>query len=51
MWYPGASVTLAPGQQVTDEHGDKYLIQAVVNVLKRNRVIRLYCLGIDEDSN
>ncbi len=48
--WPGASTLIEPGQRV--QHGnDTYLIQAVDNVLQRNRVLQLYCLAIDADSN
>ena len=48
--WPGASIDLAPGMRV--QFGDNlYLIQAVDNILKRNRVVKLFTLAIDADSN
>jgi head-tail adaptor len=48
--WPGASITVAPGMRVV--FGDNtFLVQDVDNVLHRNRVVRLACLMIDEDSN
>jgi len=42
--------TIKPGMRV--QFGDNtYLIQAVDNVLRRNRIVRLVCMAIDEDSN
>ena len=48
--WPGSSITIAPGQRVI--FGDNsFLIQAIDNVLRRNRKLRLACLIIDETSN
>jgi SPP1 family predicted phage head-tail adaptor len=48
--WPGASITIEPGMRVI--FGDNiYLIQAVDNVLHRNRKVNLACIQIDEDSN
>lgn len=48
--WPGASITIEPGMRVI--FGDNtYLIQAVDNVLHRNRKVNLACIMIDEDSN
>jgi head-tail adaptor len=50
MRWPGSSVVIEPGQRVVC--GDNvFLIQAVDNVLHRNRKLVLACIGIDEDSN
>jgi hypothetical protein len=48
--WPGTSVTVAPGQRVVFGN-DTFLIQAVDNVLRRNRKLRLACLIIDSNSN
>ena len=48
--WPGPGITLKPGMRVT--FGDNtFLVQAVDNVLRRDRVVRLACLVIDGDSN
>ncbi len=48
--WPGTGCTVEPGQRV--QYGsDLYLIQAVDNVLQRNRVLNLYCMAVDADSN
>jgi head-tail adaptor len=48
--WPGAAITIEPGQRVI--FGDNtFLIQAVDNVLRRNRKLVLACIGIDTDSN
>jgi SPP1 family predicted phage head-tail adaptor len=48
--WPGAAVTIAPGMRV--QFGDNFfLIQAVDNVLRRNRKVVLACIGVDSDSN
>ena len=50
MRWPGASISIKPGQRVT--FNDKtYLIQAVNNVQERNRALRLACIQIDGASN
>lgn len=48
--YPMPGVVIEAGQRVIFED-DTFLIQAVVDVLKRSRVLRLYCLAIDQDSD
>ena len=47
---PGSSITVAPGMRVIFGN-NTFLVQDVDNVLHRNRVVRLACLMIDEDSN
>ncbi len=48
--WPGASVDLEPGMRVI--YGDNtLLVQAVDNVLRRNRVVKLFCMQVDADSN
>lgn len=48
--WPGSSITIEPGQRVL--YGDDvFLIQAIDNVLRRNRKLRLACMIIDESSN
>lgn len=48
--WPGSSIDLAPGMRI--QYGDNtYLVQAVDNVLRRNRVVKLFCMAIDADSN
>jgi head-tail adaptor len=48
--WPGASITIEPGMRVL--FGDNiYQIQAVDNVLHRNRKVNLACIMVDEDSN
>lgn len=48
--WPGANVAIMSGMRV--EFGDNtFLVQAVDNVLRRNRLVRLYCQVIDGDSN
>lgn len=48
--WPGSSIVIEPGQQIIFGTST-YLIQAVDNVLHRNRKIRLATLMIDENSN
>lgn len=48
--WPGASITIEPGQRVIFG-GNIFLIQAVDNVLHRNRKLRLATLMVDETSN
>lgn len=48
--WPGNSITVAPGMRVIFGN-NTFLVQDVDNVLHRNRVVRLACLMIDEDSN
>jgi head-tail adaptor len=50
MRYPMPSIVIEPGQRVIFG-SDTFLIQSVVDVLKRGRVLRLYCLSIDQESN
>src|ERR1035441_8312354 len=46
--WPGAAIDIKPGMRIV--FGDnRYLIQAVDNILRRNRVLRLACLVIDGD--
>ena len=48
--WPGAAVDLKPDMRVI--FGDNtYLVQAVDNVLRRNRKVVLACVVIDGDSN
>jgi hypothetical protein len=48
--WPGSSITLKPGMRVS--FGDNtYLVQAVDNVLRMNRVVKLFCMVIDGDTN
>lgn len=48
--WPGPSIDLKPGMRVI--FGDNaFLVQAVDNVLRRNRKVVLACIGINEDSN
>lgn len=47
--WPGTSIRVVSGQHVVFGT-DTYLIQAVDNILVRNRVLRLTCLHIDGDS-
>ena len=48
--WPGSSITVSPGMRVV--FGDNtYLVQDVDNVFHRNRVVRLACMIVDEDSN
>ncbi len=48
--WPGSAITVAPGMRII--YGNNtFLVQDVDNVLHRNRVVRLACLMIDEDSN
>jgi SPP1 family predicted phage head-tail adaptor len=48
--WPGPTITLSPGMRVV--FGDNtYLVQAVDNVLRRNRAVKLFCMAIDADSN
>jgi SPP1 family predicted phage head-tail adaptor len=48
--WPGPSLNLKPGMRVV--FGDNtYMVQAVDNVLRRNRVVKLFCMAIDADSN
>lgn len=48
--WPGSSITVAPGMRVIFGN-NTFLVQDVDNVLHGNRVVRLACLMIDEDSN
>jgi SPP1 family predicted phage head-tail adaptor len=46
-WTP---IDLKPGMRVI--YGDNtLLVQAVDNILRRNRVVKLFCLQIDADTN
>jgi SPP1 family predicted phage head-tail adaptor len=48
--WPGSSIDLKPGMHVL--FGDStYLVSAVDNILRRNRVVKLFTLVIDGDSN
>ena len=48
--WPGSSIDLKPGMRV--QFGDNiYLIQALDNILRRNRVVKLFCMAIAADSN
>jgi SPP1 family predicted phage head-tail adaptor len=48
--WAGPTINIEPGMRIV--FGDNtYTIQAVDNVLRRNRVIRMACLVIDGDSN
>jgi SPP1 family predicted phage head-tail adaptor len=48
--WPGSSIDLAPGMRV--QFGDNlYLVQAVDNILRRDRVVKLFTLAIDADTN
>lgn len=47
--YPGSSITIAPGMTV--KHGnDSFAIQAVDNLLERNRFLNLLCKATDKSS-
>lgn len=47
--YPGDSIVIEPGMMVV--HGTtNYVIQAVDNVLQRNRVLNLLCKSVDQSS-
>jgi head-tail adaptor len=48
--WPGLSITVAPGMRVIFGN-NTYLIQAVDNVLHRNRKVNLACIQVNEDSN
>jgi len=48
--WPGSSIDLAPGMRI-QFRDNTYLVQAVDNVLRRNRVVKLFCMVIDGDSN
>lgn len=48
--WPGSSVTIEPGQRVIME-ANVWTIQAVDNVLHRNRKLRLACMIVQETSN
>ena len=48
--WPGSSITVAPGMRVIFGN-NTFLVQDVDNVLHRDRVVRLACVMIDEDSN
>lgn len=48
--WPGKDVVIEPGQRVSFG-GDFYEIQAVDNVLHRNRKVRIATKIVDEDSN
>ncbi len=48
--WPGPDINIKPGMRVL--FGDNvFLVQAVDNVLRRNRIVRMACLLIDGDSN
>ena len=48
--WPGRSITISPGMRI--HYGDNtYQVQAVDNILLRNRIVRLLCMAIDKDSN
>lgn len=48
--WPGIAIDLKPGMRI--QYGDNlYLVQAVDNVLRRNRVVKLFTMAIDGDSN
>lgn len=48
--WPGSSIDLKPGMRVV--FGDNtYLVQAVDNILRRNRIVKLFCMAIDSDTN
>ena len=48
--WSGSSIDLKAGMRI--QFGDNtYLVQAVDNVLRRNRVVKLFCMAIDADSN
>ena len=48
--WPGASIVIMPGMRVV--FGDNaYSVEAVDNVLRRNRKLVLACLSIEQDSN
>jgi head-tail adaptor len=48
--WPGSSIDLKPGMRVL--FGDNtLLVQAIDNVLRRNRVVKLFCMAIAADSN
>ena len=47
--WPGLSVVIEPGMRIL--HGnDIYRIEAVDNIEHRNRILRLACKTVDEDS-
>jgi len=48
--WPGIGIDLEPGMRVVYKD-NILLVQAVDNVLRRNRVVKLYCLVIDGDTN
>lgn len=48
--WPGPDVIIEPSQRMIFQD-NTYLIQAVDNVKRRNRVLRLACMVIDGDSN
>jgi head-tail adaptor len=48
--WPGAAIALKPGMRVVFQD-NTYLVQAVDNVLRRNRKVLLFCMAIDADSN
>lgn len=48
--WPGGAINLTPGMRV--QYGDNtLLVQAVDNVLRRNRLVKLFCMQIAADSN
>lgn len=48
--WPGTNVVIEPGQRISFG-GDFYEIQAVDNVMHRNRKVRIATKIVDEDSN
>jgi SPP1 family predicted phage head-tail adaptor len=47
--WPGSAVFLTPDMRVV--FGDQtFLIQGIDNVLRRNRVVKLFCMAIDQAS-
>jgi head-tail adaptor len=50
MRWPGPTFDIKPGQRVVFQDNN-YLIQAVDNLLRRNRVVRMFCMALDGDSN
>jgi SPP1 family predicted phage head-tail adaptor len=50
MRWPGSTVFITPDMRVI--FGDQtFLIQGIDNVLRRNRVLKLFCMAIDAASN
>jgi SPP1 family predicted phage head-tail adaptor len=48
--WPGSSVDLQPGMRVLFQD-NTYIVQAVDNALRRNRVVKLFTMAIDSDDN